>query len=70
MGLSAGPAERRAENYADGNRNTRSRKPLIIIVSAAAASVVIFGVIATSAATLNYEPTRQHVEFEITPRTP
>ena len=70
MGLSAGPVERRSENDVDGNRNTRSRKPQIIIVSAAVGTVVIFGVIATSAAMFNYQPTRQHVEVEITPRAP
>ena len=70
MGLSAGPVEHRAENYGDGNRHIRSRKPLIMIISAAIVSVVI-GIIATAGgAMLNYQPTRQHVEIEIAPRTP
>jgi hypothetical protein len=69
MGLSAGPVKHRAENYGDGNRHIRSRKPLMII-SAAIVSVVI-GIIATAGgAMLNYQPTRQHVEIEIAPRTP
>ena len=69
MGLSAGPVEHRAENYGDGNRHIRSRK-LMMIISAAIVSVVI-GIIATAGgAMLNYEPTRQHVEIEIAPRTP
>jgi len=69
MGLSAGPVEHRAENYGDGNRHIRSRK-LMMIISAAIVSVVI-GIIATAGgAMLNYQPTRQHVEIEIAPRTP
>jgi len=69
MGLSAGPVEHRAENYGDGNRHIRSRK-LMMIISAAIVSVVI-GIIATAGgAMLNYEPTRQHAEIEIAPRTP
>ena len=69
MGLSAGPVEHRAENYGDGNRHIRSRK-LMMIISAAIVSVVI-GIIATAGgAMVNYEPTRQHVEIEIAPRTP
>ena len=69
MGLSAGPVEHRAENYGDGNRHIRSRK-LMMIISAAIVSVVI-GIIATAGgAMLNYQPTRQHVETEIAPRTP
>ena len=64
MGLSTGPVERRAEDYANGNRDTRSRKPLMMITSAAIAGIVI-GIIATGAATLNYQPTPQHVEVEL-----
>jgi len=70
MGLSAGPAEHRAEKYGNGNRDARSHKRLVMIMSAGLASVVMAGVIATGAAMLNYEPTRQHVEIEIAPRTP
>jgi len=41
-----------------------------MIISAAIVSVVI-GIIATAGgAMLNYQPTRQHVEIEIAPRTP
>jgi len=64
MGLSASAVEHRAENYGNGNRDARSRKPLMMIISGAVASVVI-GVIATGAAVLNYQPTRQHVEVEL-----
>ena len=62
MGLSAGSVEK-------GNSNTGKRKRLAMIVSAAIASVVIVGVIAATAAALNYQPAPQHVQFEITPRT-
>ena len=67
MGLSASAMDRRAENSAHGNHNTGRRKPLMLIISAAVASVVIAAVIVTTAAVLNYEPVRQHVEFQITP---
>ena len=65
MGLSAGPVEYRAGDYGDGERDARRRKPLGMIISAGIAAIVI-GVIATGAAMLQYEPTRQHVEIEIT----
>ena len=65
MGLSAGPVERRVEDYANGKRGSRSRKPPTMIISAAIA--VVIGIIATGAAMLNEQPTRQHVEVEITP---
>ena len=64
MGLSAGPVEGRAGSYANGNEDVRSRKPRVMIISAAIAGVVI-GIIATGAATLNYQPTQQHVEVEL-----
>jgi len=67
MVLSAGPVEGRAENYASGNHDASRRKPLILIISAAVASVVIASVIVASAAVLNYKPVPQHVEVEITP---
>jgi len=67
MGLSASPVERRAENYANGNHDVSRRKPMMLIISAAIASVVIGSVIVAGAAVLNYEPVRQHVEFQITP---
>jgi len=70
MGLSASPVERRAENYANGNRDARSRKPLVMVISAVVASVVLIGVIATGAAVLNNQPAQQHFEVEITPRAP
>ncbi|MBV9015196.1 MAG: hypothetical protein JO058_06025 [Alphaproteobacteria bacterium] len=66
MGLSAGPAERRAGNYANAKRDTRSRKPLMLI-SAAIASVVVGGAVMAGAAVLNYKPVQQHIEMEITP---
>ena len=66
MGLSASPVERRAENYANGNREPRSRKPLILIISGAIASIVIGIVIVAGAAVLNDKPVQQHVEVEIT----
>ncbi|MBV9015814.1 MAG: hypothetical protein JO213_11030 [Alphaproteobacteria bacterium] len=65
MGLSAGPAERRAGNYANAKRDIRSRKPLMLIIAAAIASVVVGG--AVMAAVLNYKPVQQHIEMEITP---
>jgi hypothetical protein len=64
MGLSASAMDRRAEKIANGKHDARTRKPLMLIVSAAVASVVI-GV--AGAAVLNYQPVQQHVEFEITP---
>ena len=67
MGLSAGPVEGRAENYANGNRANGSRKPLMLIISVGFASLVVAGVIVAGAAVLNYEPVQQHVEVEITP---
>ena len=69
MGLSAGPVAHRPESYGNGNRDARSRKPRAMIISAAILSAVI-GLIATGAAMLDYKPTQQHVEVEITPRTP
>jgi hypothetical protein len=39
-------------------------------MSAVFASVVVLGVIATGAAILDYQPAKQHVEIEITPRAP
>ena len=65
MGLAASPVEHRAENYGDGNRDARSRKRLVMVMSAAAASVVMVGVIVAGAAMFNYEPTRQHVEVQL-----
>ena len=70
MGLSASPVQRQAENYANGNRDARSRKTPAMVISAVIASVVLVGVIATGAAVLNYQPAQQHVEVEITPRAP
>ena len=67
MGLSAGRVECRAENY--GNRDARSGKPRAMIISAAILSALI-GVVATGVAMLDYKPAQQHVEVEITPRTP
>ena len=67
MGLSASAMDRRAENYANGKHDASRRKPLMLIVSAAVASVAIGTVVLASAAVLNYEPVQQHVEFEITP---
>ena len=65
MGLSAGPVKYRAGDDGDGDRHARSRKPLVMIISAGMAAIVI-GAVATGAAMLQYEPTRQHVEIEIT----
>ena len=65
MGLSASPVERRAESYADGN--VGRRKPLMLIISSAVASVVIACIVVAGAAMLNYQPVQQHVEVEITP---
>jgi hypothetical protein len=64
MGLSAGPVERRAENYANGHDGSR-RKPLMPIISVAIASVVIGTVIVAGAAILQYQPIQQHVELEL-----
>ena len=66
MGRSVGSVEGRAENYANGNRANGSRKPLMLIISGAIASVVIGIVIVAGAAVLNYKPVQQHVEVEIT----
>jgi len=66
MGLSAGPVECRAENYANGNRDASSRKPLMLVISAAIASVAVAGVIVAGAAVLNYKPVQQHVEVDMT----
>ena len=66
MGLSASVMDRRAENHANGKTDASRRKPLMLIVSAAVASVVIGTVIVAGAAALNYEPVQQHVEFQIT----
>jgi hypothetical protein len=65
MSLFASPVERRAENYANGNHNASRRKPLMLIISAAVASVAIGTVILAGAAILQYQPTRQHVEVEL-----
>ena len=59
--------DRRAGNKANGKHDARRRKPLMLIASAAVASVVIGTVIVAGAAMLNYKPVQQHVEFEITP---
>jgi hypothetical protein len=59
MGLSAG-----------ANSNTQNRKRPVIIISAAIAGVVILGGVVAGAAALNSEPATQHVQFEITPRSP
>ena len=67
MGLSASAMYRRAENNVNGKHDARRHKPLMLIFSAAVASVVIGTVIVAGAAVLNYEPVQQHVEFEITP---
>jgi hypothetical protein len=67
MGLSASTTDRRAENYANGKHDASRRKPLMLIISAAVASVAIGTVVLAGAAVLNYEPAQQHVEFEITP---
>jgi len=67
MGLSASAMDRRAENNANGKHDARRRKPLMLIVSATIASVLIGAVIVAGAAVLNYEPVQQHVQFEITP---
>ena len=64
MGLSASAIDRRAENYANSKPNSSSRKPLMLILSAAIASVVI-GTVVAGAAMLQYKPTQQHVEIEI-----
>ena len=56
--------ERRAESNADGN--VSRRKPLMLIISSAVASVVIASVVVAGAAMLNYKPVPQHVEVEIT----
>ena len=69
MGLAAGPAAHRAEGYGNGNRDARSRKPRVMIILAAILSALI-GVVATGAAMLDYKPTQQHVEVEITSRAP
>jgi len=66
MGLSASAMDRRAENSASGKHEAIRRKPLMLIVSAVGASVVIGTVIMASAAVLNYKPVQQHVEVEIT----
>jgi hypothetical protein len=67
MGLSASAMDRRTENYTNGKHDASGRKPLMLIVSAAVASVAIGTVVLAGAAVLNYEPVKQHVEFEITP---
>ena len=67
MGLSASAMDRQAENYANGKHDASRRKPLMLIVSAAVASVAIGTVVLAGGAVLNYEPVQQHVEFEITP---
>ena len=67
MGLSASAMDRRAGNKANGKHDARTRKPLMLIVSAAVASVVIGTVIVAGAAMLNYKPVHQHVVFEIIP---
>ena len=67
MGLSASAMDRRAENNANGNHDASRRKPLMLIVSAGVANLVIASIIVAGAAVLNYKPVQQHVEFEITP---
>jgi putative exporter of polyketide antibiotics len=62
--------DRRAENHASGSHGASRRKPLVLIISAAIASVAVAGFIAASAAMLQYKPIQQHVEVEITPRGP
>jgi hypothetical protein len=57
----------RAEKYANGKHDASRRKPLMLIISVAVASVAIGTVVMAGAAVLNYEPVQQHVEFEITP---
>ena len=66
MGLSARAMDRRGETNANSKHDARMRKPLMLIVSGAVASVVIGTVIVAGAAVLNYEPVPQHVEFQIT----
>jgi len=66
MGLSASPVEGRAASYANGKRDAGSRKPLILIISAVVAIVVIAGAIVGGTAVLNYKPVQQHVEIDIT----
>ena len=65
MGLSASPAERGGENYANGNHAPSRRKPLMLIISAAVASLAIGTVIMAGGPILQYRPTQQHVELEI-----
>ena len=67
MAASVSRWDRRAENKANGKHDARTRRPLMLIVSAAVASVVIGTVIVAGAAMLNYKPVQEHVEFEITP---
>ena len=69
MGLSAGPAKHRAEGYGNRSRDARGRKALIMVISGGMATVVI-GAIAAGLAMLDFEPAQQHVELEISPRTP
>jgi hypothetical protein len=57
--------DRRAENLANGKNDASRRKPMKLIASAAAVSVLIGTVIVAGAAVLNYKPVQQHVEFEI-----
>ena len=63
MGLSAGSLDK-------GNSNTHKRKRPMMIISAAIACIAMIGVVLGGAAALNFEPTTQHVQFEITPRSP
>lgn len=65
MGLSVSSIDRRAGNYANSKPDSSRRKPLMLILSAAIASVVIGIVIVAGAAMLQYKPTQQHVEIEI-----
>ena len=60
----------RAGSVDKGNGNTGKGKRLVAIISAGIASVVIVGVVVAGAAALNSEPPTQHVQFEITPRSP
>jgi len=65
MGLSASAMDRRAKNYANGKHDASRRKPLMLIISAAVASLVLGTVIVAGAAMLQYKPTQQHVEVEL-----
>ena len=67
MGLSATAMDGRTDKHANGNRNANRRKPLILLISGAVASLLIGTAIAAGTAVLNYKPAQQHVQFEITP---